>query len=90
MKVRKMRLLRLKYGILRRDLGKHCGISPQRISEIELEKFPGLETSTKKRIENAFSEIISSRQRELNAFRDDFEKHKASLFEGVEEYSYEL
>ena len=36
MQVRKMRLLRHKYGISNPDLSRICGLSPQRISEIEL------------------------------------------------------
>ena len=90
MKVRKMRILRHKYHISRKDLATLCGVSPQRISRIELEDYFGLESSMAKRIREAFETIIASRQSELSTLRTDFEKNKESLFDRVEEIGYEL
>ena len=67
-----------------------CGVSPQRISRIELEDYFGLESSMDKRIRDAFETIIAERQSELSTLRTDFEKNKESLFDRVEEIGYEL
>lgn len=90
MKVRKMRILRYKYHISRKELATLCDVSPQRISRIELEEYFGLESSMAKRIRDAFETIIASRQSELSTLRTDFEKNKESLFDRVEEIGYEL
>ena len=66
MKVRKMRILRHKYHISRKDLATLCGVSPQRISRIELEDYFGLESGMAKRIRDAFETIIAERKSELH------------------------
>ena len=90
MKVRKMRLFRIKHGISRHALGNICGVSPQRISIIETDVNPVLKHSTKESIIKAFEEIIEARNARQNCLRDDFERHRNSLFESVEENDYEL
>ena len=90
MKVRKMRLLRHKYGISRREVAILCGVSPQRISRIELDEHYGLAGSTVKNVMLAFETIIVSRRNKLDALQADYAKHKSSLLERVEERDYEL
>lgn len=90
MKVRKMRLLRHKYGVLRRDLGELCGLSPQRISEIELNPAPEVSDDTQRRLKSAFKMLIEQRQKQMDDLRHDYMDMESSLLEGVEETTYEL
>lgn len=83
MKVRKLRLFRTKHSISLEELGAAAGISKQRISELEL----GESSVTKPledKISGAFLEILASRLLALSEFELDYEKHKDSLFELVE------
>ncbi len=89
MKVRKMRLLRLKYKISCPELGKTIGLSPQRISEIELSS-TGIEKATQMKIHSAFLKVIENRRAELFNLTEDFLSHEGSLTAMVEEHSYEL
>ena len=89
MQVRKMRLLRHKYGISNPDLSRICGLSPQRVSEIELsgaELAPG----PKRKLLHAFHTIAEQRQASAMALCDDLSRHENSLFDTVEESDYEL
>ena len=90
MKVRKMRLLRLKSGVLRRDLGELWGLSPQRISEIELNPAPEVSDDTQRRLKSAFKMLIEQRQKQMDDLRHDYMDMESSLLEGVEETTYEL
>lgn len=89
MKVRKMRLLRHKYGITNPDLSRICGLSPQRISEIELGG-EDLAPGPKQKLLYAFHTIAEQRQANVLALCDDLSRHEKSLFDTVEESAYEL
>ena len=90
MRARKMRLLRIKYQISRLELGEVCGLSPQRISEIELNAEPEATEETLIKVQSAFAAVIERRRRALEALEQDFANHKKTLLEGVEETTYEL
>ena len=89
MKVRKMRLLRMKHNISCPELGRAVGLSPQRISEIELGD-TSVEPTTIEKIQSAFSTVIATRTEELHTLRNDYTKHKNDLLNVVEENTYEL
>lgn len=89
MEVRKMRLLRHKYGITRVDLGNACGISPQRISEIELNT-EGLTEATMEKIRLGFETILCTKISKTAELFNDFLLHRSTLFDAVKETSYEL
>ena len=62
MKVRKFRILRLRHHVSMVELGRACGVSAQRISELELsENKPSAETVQK--IQSGFEAIIAQRGR---------------------------
>ena len=84
MQTRRMRLLREKHGISVRELGRHCGISYQRLFQIELGE-GSVTVHMKQHIEKAFSGLIASRQQELSALELDFEKYRSNLLDFVEE-----
>lgn len=90
MQVRIMRILRLKYNISLAELARVCGVSSQRISEIELNTEPEITPKTAAKIADAFNIAAERRRRELRRFRKDYEKYKDSLMECVEEIGYEL
>jgi len=89
MLVRKMRLLRHKYNISRNELAEECGLSPQRISEIELGE-AALSLETKKKLERAFSYVHYRRLQNCSALREDLFSNLETLFDPVEETIYEL
>lgn len=89
MKVRVMRLLRQKHNILCSKIGEKCGVSQQRVNEIELSEGP-LRTSTKRKIRKAFFEVAQERERDSAAFLQDLARHSDVLFDSVEEYLYDL
>ena len=89
MKVRKMRLLRQKHGITRPELGKACNLSPQRISEIEL-NVGGITQATEQKLQQGFRNIVAQRSASLIALSDDLSRYGDSLFDAVEETTYEL
>ena len=89
MKVRKFRILRLRHQISMAELARVCGVSAQRISELELsESTPEAETVQK--IQNGFETIIAQRGEKLDTLRQDYDSCKNSLMERVGEYEYEL
>ena len=64
MKVRKFRILRLRHHVSMVELGRACGVSAQRISELELsENKPSAETVQK--IQSGFEAIIAQRGEKL-------------------------
>lgn len=89
MKVRKFRILRLRHHVSMAELGRACGVSAQRISELELsESTPEAETVQK--IQDGFEAIIAQRGEKLRTLRQEFDSCKNSLMERVGEYEYEL
>ena len=89
MRVRKIRLLRLKYGITCKEIGAAAGISAQRVSQIELCE-EGISEETKIKLKNALEKIIRDRESSCKALSAAYETHKDSLFEHVMETAYEL
>ncbi len=89
MKVRKMRLLRHKYHISLAELSDACGVSKQRLSEIELDK-TSVSTVAARMIADGFSVVEKRRRDNLKALSKDFRRHKNALLESVEEHGYEL
>ena len=87
--VRKMRLLRHKHGITRPELGRACGLSPQRISEIEL-NMECLTPATGEKLRKGFYAVAARREDSLTSLRGDLARYESSLFEAVEEAVYEL
>ena len=90
MKVRKMRILRLKYGISLADMARVCGITKQRISHIELGKRASVEPETAARILRGFTGIIEERRLAVQGLEQDFKRQRATLMDYVEEHDYEL
>ena len=89
MKVRKFRILRLRHHVSMVELGRACGVSAQRISELELsESTPEAETVQK--IQNGFEALLTLRGEQLAALRQEYADCKNSLMERVGEYEYEL
>ena len=80
MKQRRMRLLREKHGVSMAELSRHCAVSSQRLSQIELET----QTNTvhlRRLVEGAFARLIKSRRRKLSALESDIQKHGQSLLD---------
>jgi transcriptional regulator with XRE-family HTH domain len=88
MKVRKFRLLRLKYGIQLEELGDAAGLSKQRVSQVELGGTPVTKPLADK-LSGALFEIILDRLKDLGELERDYTNHKDSLFELAED-GYEL
>ena len=89
MKVRKFRILRLRHHISMVELGRACGVSAQRISELELgESTPEAETVQK--VRSGFEAIITRRGEKLCTLQQEYAACKDSLMERVGEYEYEL
>ena len=89
MKVRKFRILRLRHHVSMVELGRACGVSAQRISELELsENKPSAETVQK--IQNGFEALLTLRGEQLAALRREYADCKDTLMERVGEYEYEL
>ena len=90
MQVRKMRILRLKYDISLADLASSCGVSSQRISEIELNTDVSVTRGTAEMVKKGFARFIAARQSRIHQLHQDFECHKDALMDCVEEIGYEL
>ena len=89
MKVRKFRILRLRHHVSMVELGRACGVSAQRISELELsENKPSAETVQK--IQSGFEALLALRGEQLAALRREYADCKDTLMERVGEYEYEL
>ena len=90
MQVRKMRILRLKYDISLAELASSCGVSSQRISEIELKADVSVTRGTAEMVKKGFARLIAARQSMIHQLHQDFECHKDALMDCVEEIGYEL
>ena len=89
MQVRKLRLLRLKYRISLMELSRTTGLTPQRISEIELNA-GNMQDATVQKLVEGIEQVIFQRQKDLTALQNDFQLHKDTLMEMVGEADYGL
>lgn len=89
MQVRKIRNLRLRHRISTVELGHACGLSPQRVSEIELGDAE-LSPETQRKLSAGIHLIADQRERELNLLRKDLNSLHTRLFELEEEEHYDL
>ena len=89
MKVRKFRILRLRHHVSMVDLGRACGLSAQRISELELsEGVPEQETIQK--IQNGFERILTERMEDAERLHLEYQRCRNALMQRVGEDEYEL
>lgn len=89
MHVRKLRLLRLKYRISLMELSRTTGLTPQRISEIELNA-GNMQDATVQKLVEGIEQVIFQRQKDHTALQNDFQLHKDTLMEMVGEADYGL
>ena len=89
MLVAKIKLFRMKYGISREELGTACGVSKQRIYELE-NKEAAILPATADKMRRGMEAVLKDRQVWIDAFRSDLEKHRETLMDYVEETTYEL
>ena len=89
MLVAKVKLFRMKYGISRAELGSACGISKQRIYELENE-VASITPATMDKLRCGMETVLKEREAWIDAFRTDLEKHRETLMDFVEENRYEL
>ena len=89
MQMRAFRVLRRKYGIPLTELARACGVSEQRMSELEL-SVAEVKPSTLKKLQAGFEQVMEHRQTRLCQMQRDFDRHKCNLLDLVEELSYEL
>ncbi len=89
MRVSKILLFREKYDITRAELGKACGLSPQRIHMIEMYQ-PKIRQETVEKLRDGMLTVIQRRNSRIKEFRRDLLKHWDTLSEFVEENDYEL
>ena len=89
MKVRKFRILRLRHHVSMVELGRACGLSAQRISELELsEGVPEQETIQK--IQNGFERILTERMEDAERLHLEYQRCRNALMQHVGEDEYEL
>ena len=89
MKVRKFRILRLRHHVSMVELGRGCGLSAQRISELELsEGVPEQETIQK--IQNGFERILTERMEDAERLHLEYQRCRNALMQRVGEDEYEL
>lgn len=89
MKVRKFRILRLRHHVSMVELGRACGLSAQRISELELsEGVPEQETIQK--IQNGFERILAERMEDAERLHLEYQRCRNALMQRVGEDEYEL
>ena len=89
MKARKLRILRKKHGISLHDLPAAAGLSPQRISEIELNQ-RRITPEVEEKLKMGLEKMIAQRKTEAAALRKDYSKHGKTLLKIVEDSTYEL
>lgn len=89
MQARKVRILRRKYHISLAELAAACGFSEQRISEIELSTDP-LTPAMAAKINAGLEKLMEQHQLRLLHLNQDYERHKDTLLDPVEEIGYEL
>lgn len=87
MRVRKLRVLRLKYHISLTELSQTSGLSSQRISQLELSTGHVTDVTVQKLLEGLEQAIRQRLQRQL-ALQADFQNHRDSLMELVGETDY--
>ena len=89
MKVRKFRILRLRHHVSMVELGRACGVSAQRISELELsENKPSAETVQK--IQSGFEAILTERMEDAERLHLEYQRCRNALMQRVGEDEYEL
>ena len=89
MKVRKFRILRLRHHVSMVELGRACGLSAQRISELELsEGVP--EQETIQIIQNGFERILTERMEDAERLHLEYQRCRNALMQRVGEDEYEL
>ena len=89
MKVRKFRILRLRHHVSMVELGRACGLSAQRVSELELsEGVPEQETIQK--IQNGFERILTERMEDAERLHLEYQRCRNALMQRVGEDEYEL
>ena len=89
MKVRKFRILRQRHHVSMVELGRACGLSAQRISELELsEGVPEQETIQK--IQNGFERILTERMEDAERLHLEYQRCRNALMQRVGEDEYEL
>ena len=87
MKVRKFRILRLRHHVSMVELGRACGLSAQRISELELsEGVPEQETIQK--IQNGFERILTERMEDAERLHLEYQRCRNALMQRVGEDEY--
>lgn len=89
MLVAKVKLFRMKYNISLAELGSACGLSLQRIREIENATYT-ITPATANRIRSGMQTVLMQRQKWVDRLHADLEKHGDTLMESVEENHYEL
>ena len=98
MKVRKFRILRLRHHVSMVELGRACGVSAQRISELELsENKPSAETVQKIQsgfesiiAQNGFERILTERMEDAERLHLEYQRCRNALMQRVGEDEYEL
>jgi len=78
-----MRNIRLRHNISLAELGRICGLSPQRISEIELNRAE-LSLETQRKLCTGLHRVADQRERELDLLRRDLKNQGTSLFKTEE------
>lgn len=86
MRVRKLRVLRLKYHISLTELSQTSGLSSQRISQLELSGY--VTDGTVQKLLDGLEQAISQRLQSQFALQADFQKHRDSLMELVGETNH--
>lgn len=89
MEARKMRLLRIKHGITRQELGDACGLSGQRISELEF-SLGQLRPETEAKLQQGFAFVVQKRRVQLMELERDYWRYRETLLAPVEDTSNEL
>ena len=89
MQTREFRALRRKYGISLMELARACGVSEQRMSELEFSTVEA-KPSTLIKLQAGFEQVIVQRQRMLRQMESDYGQRKWNLLDLVEELSHEL
>ena len=87
--MRKLRLLRLKYHISLVELSRASGLSPQRISELELGS-GNILTATEQKLQNGMEQVIRRRKEDQVDLQNDYLRHKNTLMELVGEADHDL
>lgn len=78
--VRRMRLLREKYGISCRELAGFAGVSVQRISQIELSGASGTQEN-QRLVSAAFKALIQNRSERLRRLEADYAEYESRLLD---------